>query len=166
MFYKRVDIAIRAFNASGRRLVVVGQGEQDADLRKIAGPNVVFLGRQPHDKVMELLSTCRALVFPGLEDFGIIPLEAMASGRPVIAYGAGGALETVIDGKTGILFTPQTPEALEQAVVRFEDIERDFEPMTLRDYAKQFDKAVFKSRLQAFIDDHMSQDVSPMGALP
>lgn len=157
VFYKRVDIAIQAFNKSGRRLIVVGQGEQEAALRKIAGPNIIFMGRQPDDKIRDLLSQCRALIFPGVEDFGIVPLEAMASGRPVIAYAAGGALETVVDGKTGILFTPQTGEGLEAALARFDHIEGEFDPIMLQQHARKFDKSLFKSRIQAFIDAHMPE---------
>lgn len=162
VFYKRVDIAIHAFNKSGRRLVVVGQGDGEASLRKIAGPSITFMGRQPDDKIRELLSQCRALVFPGVEDFGIVPLEAMASGRPVIAYGAGGALETVVDGKTGILFTPQTAEGLEAALTRFDRIEASFNPLTLQHHAAQFDKSIFKSRIRAFIDACVPKQITAM----
>ncbi len=99
--YKRFDLAVAALTALGRRLIVAGTGEEEKRLRKIAGPNVEFVGWQTDEKLAELMSNCRALVFPGEEDFGIIPVEAMAAGRPVIAYGSGGVLETVLDNKTG-----------------------------------------------------------------
>jgi glycosyltransferase involved in cell wall biosynthesis len=106
--YKRVDLVVRAFSQSGKRLVVIGDGEQMPLLLKIAGASVTLMGWQSEDVLRDKYARCRALIFPGEEDFGIVPLEAMASGRPVIAFGRGGALETVIDGKTGIFFHEQT----------------------------------------------------------
>jgi glycosyltransferase involved in cell wall biosynthesis len=122
----------------------------------MAGPNVTFLGRQPDDAIKGLLAKCRALVFPGVEDFGIVPLEAMASGRPVIAYGAGGALETVVDGVTGIVFKSQTVEALNAAIARFEMAETDFVPARIQNHARGFDKSVFQSKMRAFISRHLT----------
>ena len=110
--YKRADLAIRAFNRMKKRLIVIGQGEQFKMLKKIAGPGIELMGLQPFSVVREHYSKCRALIFPGEEDFGIVPVEAMASGRPVIAYGRGGALETVVEGETGIFFNNQSEEDL------------------------------------------------------
>jgi len=149
--YKKIEIAVEAFTRLGLRLVIAGSGATAA-MRRAAGPNVAFLGAVDDDILTRLLSECRALVFPGVEDFGIVPLEALASGRPVIAYGRGGALETVIDGQTGFLFDAQTPEALMAAVQRMETSQESFDPRTLRAFAEGFDRQVFRSRLRAFFD--------------
>lgn len=117
---KRIDLAVKAFSESGRPLIVIGQGERMPYLKKIAKPNIRFLGYQPDAVIREYYARCRALVFPGEEDFGLTLVEAQASGRPVIGYAAGGALETIQDGKTGVFFRQQTPECLNEAVDRFE----------------------------------------------
>jgi glycosyltransferase involved in cell wall biosynthesis len=129
--------------------VVVGSGRDLGKLREIAGPTVEFTGRLPDAEVSALLSGCRAFLFPGEEDFGIAPIEAMASGRPVIAYGAGGALDTVIDGETGVLFDAQTVESLSAAILRLEEM--DFDRGILRAHALRFDTAVFKREFAALV---------------
>lgn len=149
--YKKVEIAVEAFSRLGKRLIVAGSGATPA-MRRAAGPTVEFVGAVDNATLTKLLSQCRALVFPGLEDFGIVPLEAMASGRPVIAYGRGGALETVIDGHTGYLFEEQTADALMAAVERMEATYADFEPQALRAFAQGFDRSVFRARLRTFFD--------------
>jgi glycosyltransferase involved in cell wall biosynthesis len=116
--YKRIDLAVETFSRLERPLVVVGRGPLRSRLERIAGPTTTFLGWLPDEEVRALLRRCRALVFPGEEDFGIVPVEAMACGRPVIAYGRGGALETVVDGETGLFFDEQTPDGLADAVER------------------------------------------------
>jgi glycosyltransferase involved in cell wall biosynthesis len=156
--YKRADLAVKAFTGSGKPLVVIGDGEQLRDLRRIAGPNVQLLGRQPHPVIRDHYARCRALIFPGEEDFGIVPVEAMASGRPVIAYGRGGALETVVDGVTGLFFDEQTEESLMAAVERFEAVEQRFDPVKIRRHAEAFDRAVFKEKFAARVDELMSAD--------
>ncbi|NLS76115.1 MAG: glycosyltransferase family 4 protein, partial [Chloroflexi bacterium] len=118
--YKRVDLVVRAFNQLGLPLHIVGDGRDRAALEAIAKPNIRFLGRLSDAEVREQYAGCRAFVFPGEEDFGITPVEAQAAGRPVIAYAGGGALDTVLDGETGILFRDKTPEALAEAVMRCE----------------------------------------------
>ncbi len=118
--YKRPDVAIEAFNANGLPLIVIGDGEERARLVKIAGPNITFLGKAPFATLKHHMARCKALVFPGEEDFGIVPLEVQASGRPVIALARGGALETVVDGKTGLFFAEPTATSLNDAVSRFE----------------------------------------------
>ncbi len=153
--YKKVEIAIEAFTRLGKRLIVAGSGATPA-MRRAAGPTIEFLGTVDNATLTRLLSQCRALVFPGLEDFGIVPLEAMASGRPVIAYGRGGALETVIDGHTGYLFAEQTAEALMAAVERMEASHGDFDPQALRAFAEGFDRTVFRARLHAFFDQALT----------
>jgi glycosyltransferase involved in cell wall biosynthesis len=116
--YKRPDIAIQAFNATGKKLVVIGDGPMFSALRRSASENIRFLGAQPFAALRHYYARCRALVFPGEEDFGICPLEAMASGRPVVAFGQGGALETVVEGVTGTFFHQQHPDDLIVALER------------------------------------------------
>lgn len=116
--YKRIDLAVRAYSQTGFPLKVVGVGSGAQRLQSLAAPNVEFLGWRSDDDILELYRHCRLLVFPGEEDYGIVPLEAMACGRPVVAFGKGGATETVVEGETGLFFAEQTPEALEEAVSR------------------------------------------------
>ena len=118
--YKRPDVAIEAFNANGLPLIVIGDGEERERLQKIAQSNITFLGKAPFATLKHHMARCKALVFPGEEDFGIVPLEVQASGRPVIALARGGALETVIDGKTGLFFDSPTPVHLNEAIAKFE----------------------------------------------
>jgi glycosyltransferase involved in cell wall biosynthesis len=148
--YKRVDLAVEAMNRLRLPLKVVGTGPDLARLKALAGPTVEFLGHRPDEEVAELLADCRALLFPGEEDFGITPLEAMASGRPVIAYGAGGALETVTEGETGLFFDAPTPESLIQTVRRFEEV--SFSPHQLRAFTEHFDVEAFQRRLLGFVE--------------
>jgi glycosyltransferase involved in cell wall biosynthesis len=150
--YKRADLAVEAFNRSGRRLVVIGDGEQLKDLRRSAGPTVEILGPQPFPVLRDRLARCRALVFPGEEDFGIVPVEAMASGKPVIAYGRGGALETVVEGRTGLFFHRQTPDELNAALDRFEAEATAFDPAAIARHAARFDAAIFRERFAAVVD--------------
>ncbi len=155
--YKRADLAVQAFTRMGKPLVVIGDGEQMKELRRSAGPTVSLLGRQPFSVIREKYARCRALIFPGEEDFGIVPVEAMASGRPVIAYGRGGARETVIEGKTGLFFGEQTVDSLIDAVERFERSEDTFDPGEIREWAERFDRRVFKAAIAARIDELLEQ---------
>ena len=149
--YKRVDLAVQAFSELGLPLVVIGSGEEMENLKAIAKDNIKFLGRQPDEVIKDYYAKCRAFIFPGEEDFGITPLEAMASGRPVIAYGKGGALETVVDGETGVFFKEQTVEDLKDAVQRFEKI--GFDKREIRAHAEKFDEEVYKHKIKSFIDE-------------
>jgi glycosyltransferase involved in cell wall biosynthesis len=160
--YKRVDLAVEAATRLCRRLVVVGTGSEEQHLRAVAGPSVQFLGWQGDTAVADLLAGCRALLFPPLEDFGIAPLEAMASGRPVIAYGAGGALETVVppggaDPPTGLFWAPQTAEALMAAIVRLEAGADDFDPKALRRHAEAFDRPRFRERIDRYLHGRLAE---------
>jgi glycosyltransferase involved in cell wall biosynthesis len=150
--YKRVDIAVEAFRQLGRKLVIVGTGEELAALRKTAPPTVEFLGWQSSERIAELYRNCRALIFPGEEDFGIVPLEAMASGRPVIAYGAGGALDTIVPGRTGLFFPQQTAASLRAAVETFEHLSDRFDPAAIRAHAERFSNGRFRKEFAAFVN--------------
>ena len=153
--YKRVDIAIEACNRLGVKLKVVGDGPEFKKYKSMAGSNVELLGRVPDEEVKELYAKCKAFLFPGEEDFGITPLEAMASGRPVIAYGKGGALETVVDGKTGLFFKEQTVESMMEALKKFETM--SFDKKVLRKHAEGFDEEVFKAKIQAFVNEKYNE---------
>jgi glycosyltransferase involved in cell wall biosynthesis len=155
--YKRVDLAVAATTRLGRRLLVVGTGPEERRLRAEAGPSVEFLGWKDDAQVAELYARCRALLFPTVEDFGITPLEAMAAGRPVIALGQGGALETVVppggaSPPTGLLFARQTADDLAEAILRFESGAVAFEPKSLRRHAESFDRPLFKERVEGYLN--------------
>jgi glycosyltransferase involved in cell wall biosynthesis len=148
--YKRIDIAVEACTRLGVPLKVVGSGPAREALERLAGPSVTFLGRVGDEDVRTLLARCKALLWPGEEDFGLVPVEAQAAGRPVIAYAAGGALETVIDGQTGVLFSPQTVEVLIQAIQSFDGSRYDVG--ALRANAERFDLPRFVSRMTAELE--------------
>jgi glycosyltransferase involved in cell wall biosynthesis len=148
--YKRIDLAVDAFSKLGLPLKIVGKGRQEAELLARAGSNIEFVGSVSDERLKALYAGCKAFIFPGEEDFGISPLEAQASGRPVIAYGAGGALETVVPGVTGDFFTKQTPDALAETVSRFNP--RLYDPSAIRRHAEGFDTEVFKRKIAEFVE--------------
>ncbi len=153
--YKRIDLAIDAFTRLGIRLKVVGSGGRAlSELRARAGRNVEFVGRVSDSELKQLYAGCRALVFPGEEDFGIAPLEANASGRPVIAYAGGGALDTVVDGTTGVLFERQEVDCLIGAVRRAEAT--NWDSVELRQHARKFDREVFRQQLLEFVGESVA----------
>ncbi len=143
--YKRFDVAVKTFNQNGLSLKIVGTGPELNKLKKIANKNIEFLGLVSDEKLASLYSHAQACIFPQEEDFGIVPLESMASGRPVIAYRAGGALETVIENKTGVFFDEQTPESFGHAVDKF--LGSKFNPEECRVQAEKFDVEVFKNSI-------------------
>ncbi len=143
--YKKFDIAVRAFTRVGWPLKIVGAGPELARLKSMAGRNVMFLGLVDDEELAVLYRGATAVVFPQEEDFGIVPLEAMASGRPVIAYGGGGALETVVKNVTGVFFDEQTEESLAQVLTQFDA--DAFDPLACRTQAEKFDVTVFKKEL-------------------
>jgi glycosyltransferase involved in cell wall biosynthesis len=147
--YKRVGLAVDAFNRLGRRLIVLGDGPELPELRRRAKSNVKVLGPQPFPVLREYYAHCRALIFPGVEDFGITPLEAQASGRPAIAFCAGGVLETVQDGKTGVLFSRQDVKSLIEGVERFESMEWDSN--ACQENAARFGEARFRREISGFL---------------
>lgn len=151
--YKRADIALDAFNRSGLPLLMVGEGEMAAELRRRAGPNVTIVPKLNFDQLREAYATCRALVFTAEEDFGIVPVEAMASGRPVLAYGRGGALDSVVPDETGQFFAQQTPESLMEAVERLEAWLPHFDPSVATAQARKFAPEVFDAGMKAAIGD-------------
>ncbi len=175
---KRVDIAIKAFNKLSLPLKIIGTGQEEKRLEKIAGKNVKLMGWQSDEVVRNHYAACKALIFPGLDDFGIVSLEAQACGKPVIAYGKGGALETVIplnsnelnteggNGKsalteptsaTGMFFYEHTPESLAQAVIHFESVKDLFNKTKIREHAESFDRAIFKERIKSYIDQKYNE---------
>ncbi len=161
--YKRADLAVRACLASGRRLIVAGTGTELTRLRRLAGGSelITFAGRIADNDASELMGSCRALIFPGEEDFGITPVEAMAAGCPVIAYARGGALETVQDGVSGLFFAEQTPEALCAALDAFEQRETSFDPRRIAAHAARFGEARFRREFTAEVEDLLSAPTPP-----
>jgi glycosyltransferase involved in cell wall biosynthesis len=155
--YKRADLAVRAFNDFGRRLVVIGEGEELRALRSMAGANVEFLGWQPDHVLSRYYARCRALIFPGEEDFGMVPVEAMAAGRPVIALARGGALETVIEGETGLFFKDQTVDSLRATVLRFEAGDIVFDPQRIREHALTFGRERFRNEIIKTVNNFLSR---------
>ena len=149
MAYKRIDLAIEACKRMNRRLVVIGDGPDRARLEKLADDRIEFLGRQPDKIVNYYAARCRALLFPGEEDFGMAPLEANAAGRPVIAYRAGGAQETVEEGTTGVFFDQANSFSLAEAIEKFEGLR--FDQYALRRHAEKFDRTVFSFRVLQFL---------------
>lgn len=149
--YKRNHLAVEACTRLGRRLVVIGQGPELDRLRRRAGPTVELMGWQPEDVVRDHMRRCRALLFCGLEDFGMVPVEAQAAGRPVIAYGEGGVLETVVSGRSGLFFTPQTADALVEAIQRFESQGVAWSPLEIHHHAQQFSITRFSERFERFL---------------
>lgn len=154
--YKQPDTAVAACIAAGRPLTVIGGGPMLGTIREMAaGHDIAVLGRQETAVVREHMSRCRALLFPGEEDFGLVPVEAMASGAPVIATARGGALETVVDGKTGVLYPGETANDLVRAIARFEALP-DFAPQELVAWARRFDIALFRQEFAAFVASILS----------
>jgi glycosyltransferase involved in cell wall biosynthesis len=157
--YKRVDLGIEAFNKLGYKLKIVGNGQDERKLQEMAGTNIEFLGWQPDEVIPELYSRCKAFIFPGEDDFGITPLESMASGRPVIAFGKGGALETVngldSNNPTGIFFYEQNAESLIKAIKDYEKNTKMFAPDKIKKHAERWSNERFISEFRSLINEHM-----------
>lgn len=159
--YKRIDLAVQTFNRLPQeKLLIIGEGRDRAALEAQAGPNITFLGRQPRAEIRRLLRRCKAFLFPGLEDFGIAPVEAMSAGRPVIAYGGGGALDTVIPGVTGELFAEQRWESLHAVLAHFQPA--NYDPAAAHTHAEGFGVAHFRQRLLTYLEQVLSGALAPM----
>ncbi|MEP6984791.1 MAG: glycosyltransferase [Chloroflexota bacterium] len=161
--YKRIDLAVQAATRLGVKLKIGGKGRDMERLQAMAGPTVEFLGYVPDDALPALMARCKAFLFPGLEDFGITPVQAQAAGRPVIAYGAGGALDTVIPGKTGELFNELTVDRLASVMQSFD--ESRYNPTEIRNHALGFDTQVFNDQITGFVDKAWAtfQAAKPVG---
>ncbi|HEY3186047.1 MAG TPA: glycosyltransferase [Solirubrobacteraceae bacterium] len=162
--YKRVDLAVQAATRLGRRLLVVGTGPEETRLRRLAGPTVEWLGWRSDAVVAGLFARCRALLFPGVEDYGIVPLEAAAAGRPTIALGRGGVLETMIDldaagaePPTAVFFREQSVDGVVEGIRRYEAAQDRFDPAALRARAMRFDRPVYATRMAAYIEGAMDE---------
>lgn len=147
--YRRIDLAVAAANLARRELVVVGDGPEASRVRSSAGPTVRFLGHVDRPTPVDLFARCHAYLMPGVEDFGIAPVEAMAAGRPVVAFRGGGATETVVDGRTGLFFDEPTPGALAEAITRVDALVVD--PSAIREHAAGFATDVFRSRMRELL---------------
>jgi glycosyltransferase involved in cell wall biosynthesis len=158
--YKRFDLAIAACEKLGRKLIVIGSGQEAKKLKAVAGANTTFLGWQPDEVIRDHYRRCRAVLFPAEEDFGIVPVEAQACGAAVIAFGKGGAVETIRDGVTGLFFAEQTPEAVVEAMERFE--KGAFDPAAARANAEPFGLERYERELFGYVEGVMKgcQDVT------
>ncbi len=148
--YKRIDLAIEACNRLKRPLIIIGDGDESKNLKKIAGNTVTFIKGLSQEEIAFFYSRCKAFLFPGEEDFGITPVEAMACGKPVIAYSKGGVLDTVINKKTGLFFKWQSVECLCEAILHFESMEWDHH--LIRKHAEEFDVPIFEKKIKDFVD--------------
>ncbi len=150
--YKKIDLIVRAFNESGKKLVVVGDGEQMNEIKNIAKSNVEILGFRGAHETAELMGRAKAFVFAAVEDFGIAPVEAQACGTPVICLGKGGAKESVMDGVTGVYFSEQSEDSLNEAVVKFKKISDKFDPQAIRQNALKFSKERFEREIKGLLE--------------
>ncbi len=150
--YKKIDLAVELFNRLGKRLVIIGDGKDRSRLERMAAENIDFLGFKDDEVVKEYLENCRAFIFPGEEDFGIAPIEAMACGKPVLAYRKGGLMETVIEGKTGQFFDEQSVEAMEDGLTQMLINEKDYSTKEIAEHAKQFSEKAFKKAMKSVLE--------------
>jgi len=155
--YKKIKLIVEAFNKSGKKLVVIGEGEEYKEIKNIAKSNIKVLGYREDDVLIEYMQRAKAFVYAALEDFGIVPLEAMACGTPVICYGKGGVKESVVDGKTGVFFFEQNSEALNEAIKKFEDMR--FDPVFISKHALSFSKERFKKQIKSFVEEKMKENI-------
>ena len=152
--YKRIDIVIKAFNSNNKKLIIIGEGPDTEKMKQMAdNDNIIFLGWIDDESKKKYLSECRALLFPGIEDFGIVPIETMASGRPIIAYKKGGAMDYLKEGINGLFFDEQSPESLNNKISEFEDRCEEFDPILVRGSVEKFDKKYFYNQIKDKIKD-------------
>jgi glycosyltransferase involved in cell wall biosynthesis len=155
--YKKADLAVEALNHTGRRLVVAGDGPQMSYVKSIAKKNVEILGKVGDEELASLYRHCKALIFPAEEDFGIVPVECQAAGRPVIAFGKGGACETIVEGETGLFFESQTPQSLIDAIDRFEKTADGFDPQRIRRHSEYFSRQRFQQEFMEFLSSCLAE---------
>jgi len=151
--YKKIDVAVEAFNKLELPLIVIGEGEEKKRLEKMAEKNVKFLGFQPRGVVLRYLNNCQAFIFPGEDDFGIAPIEAMSFGKPVLAYRGGGALETVVENATGEFFDDQTPEILADGVRRIKNNYNNYDVSKIKKHAEKFSRKKFETNIKNFLEN-------------
>jgi glycosyltransferase involved in cell wall biosynthesis len=162
--YKRIDLLVKTFNLNKKPLIIIGEGSERKKLQSMADNNIKFTGRLPWDQILTYIQESKALLFPGEEDFGIIPLEAMSQGIPVIAFNQGGVLETVVENQchraqsSGLFFNRQSVNAIEKAILKFEDIEKQFDPEWIMNHARKFgeDEFIkkFSEKTVTFLNQH------------
>lgn len=152
--YKRIDLAIEAFNETAENLIIIGSGDDLKRLKGLAKNNIEFLGWQSDDSRLEYLKYAKALIFPGEEDFGLTPVEAMACGRPVIAYKKGGVTETVRENKDGLFFEDQSKESLIEALNSFDLKQKTFDSRKIREHAEEFSLEIFKAKFINLINQY------------
>ena len=150
--FKKIDVAIKTFNKIRRKLIIIGDGRQKKYLKSIAKPNIEFLGRKDDEVVKEYMENCRAFIFPGEEDFGITPLEAMAAGKPVLAYNKGGVTESVQAGVSGEFFNELSPQSLEEGLTKLLINEKGYDYLKIRQIAEEFDESIFKNKIKKIIN--------------
>ncbi len=151
--YKRIDLIAEAFSKMpDKKLVIIGEGPEARKIKSKSAPNIEFLGYQAPEKLKEYMQKAKAFVFAADEDFGIMVIESLSCGTPVIALNKGGAAETMIDNKTGILFDEQNSDLIKEAVLRFEKVHDKFDPCSLNEYAKSFDRKIFEEKIKTFVD--------------
>jgi glycosyltransferase involved in cell wall biosynthesis len=155
--YKRFDIAIEACKRLGRRLIITGRGRETQRLKRMAGPSIEFVDQCSRDELARYYENARAFLMPAEEDFGIAPVEAMAAGCPVIAFGRGGALDTVVPNVSGVLFNEQNTEGLVDAIITFESRQSDFDASIIAEHAQQFDEVQFKKKFSEFVRSALEQ---------
>jgi glycosyltransferase involved in cell wall biosynthesis len=154
--YKRIDLAVKLFNKIKKHLIIIGEGPHKEYLESIAKPNITFLGFKSDRETAEYYQNCRAFIFPGEEDFGITPVEAMAAGKPVVAYKKGGVTETVVEGETGMFFDQPNIASMEDALGRLLLNEPKFHPLKIRERANQFSEEKFIRNITRLVRDHRS----------
>ena len=155
VYYKRIDLAVKACSELGKKLIIMGGGPELENLKKVAGPTVTLMGRVDEDTLVSTISKSKAFLFPGEEDFGISPIEAMSAGKPIIAIRKGGALETVEEDKTGVFFDEQNVECLKEAILRFETMK--FDSKYISEHAKKFESNVFDKKMKAFVEECLAR---------
>jgi glycosyltransferase involved in cell wall biosynthesis len=155
--YKRPMDCIKAFTQNGKKLIMIGHGDEYKKIKKILANNIQLVEKVEQEELIRLYQHCRALIYSGVEDFGITPVEAMACGRPVIAYKGGGVLDTVINGKTGVLYQDLSAEGLNKGINQFEEIESQFDQQTIRTHSEQFSENIFKEKFTIVVNKLMNE---------